>query len=303
MNAVDNQPCPLNEQAVGWALHALEPDEEMAVLLHVPHCPSCQAVARDAESVMSHLGVAVEQVDPPPSLRNSLMAAVAETAQDAVPTAAMPTAVIPVTPAVVPPPRHRAPEPVAPPSRPGRSRPGRSRAGRSRGSWLSRSRFVTASVAVVAAIAIGGLAVRTTQLEQQSQTLTARAQSIAGFIEQLDRPGTKHAVLASLKTGGAAAAIVVADGKRQVISIGLPSNATDSNTYVLWGLRAGAAAAPLGAFDVTPKDTGVQTVGGRCAERRVHRLRHLDRARPHPTGDTDRRVGQGRGEGLSAGVL
>jgi Anti-sigma-K factor rskA len=245
MNATENEPCPLNEQAVGWALHALEPDEEMAVLLHVPHCPSCQAVAQGAEGVLSHLGAAVEQVDPPPSLRNSLMAAVADTAQDAAPTAAIPVVEAPV----VPPPRRRAP---AVPS---------SGAGRARGSWLSRRRLVAASVALVAVIAVGGLAVRTTQLEQESQTLTARAQSVADLFGQLDRPGTKYALLASLKTGGTSAAVVVADGQRRVFSIGLPSNASD-NTYVLWGLRAGAAPAPLGAFDVSPTDTGVQTVGG-----------------------------------------
>ncbi len=247
MNATENQPCPLNEQAVGWALHALEPDEEMAVLLHVPHCASCRAVARDAEGVLSHLGAAVEQVDPPSSLRNSLMAAVAETAQDAVPTTAIPVTEAPA----VPPPRHRAPEQVRPSVG----------VGRPRGSWLSRRRLVAASAALVAVIAVGGLAVRTTQLEQQSQALTARAQSIADLFQQLDRPGTKHAVLASLKTGGTTAAVIVADGQRQVFSIGLSSNAADS-TYVLWGLRAGAAAAPLGAFDVTPNDAGVQTVGG-----------------------------------------
>jgi Anti-sigma-K factor rskA len=247
MNATDNQPCPLNEQAIGWALHALEPDEEMAVLLHVPHCPSCRAVAKDAEGVLSHLGAAVEQVDPPPSLRNSLMAAVADTAQDSAPTTA-----IPVMPApVVPPSRPRVPERVAPPSGPGRSR----------GSWLSRRRLVAASVALIAVIAVGGLAIRTTQLEQESQTLTARAQSIADLFGQLDRPGTKYALLASLKTGGTTAAVVVADGQRRVFSIGLPSNASDS-TYVLWGLRAGAGPAPLGAFDVAPTDAGVQTVGG-----------------------------------------
>ena len=246
MNATENQSCPLNEQAVGWALHALEPDEEMAVLLHVPHCPSCQAVAQDAESVLSHLGAAVEQVDPPPSLRNSLMAAVADTAQDAVPTTAIPVTAAPVVPS----PRPRAPEPAAPSSG----------SGRSPGSWLSRRRLVAASVALVAVVAVGGLAIRTTQLQQESQTLTARAQSIADLFGQLDRPGTKYALLASLKTGGTTAAVVVADGQRRVFSIGLPSNASDS-TYVLWGLRAGTAAAPLGAFDVTPSDAGVQTVG------------------------------------------
>ncbi len=53
MNAPED--CPLTQQAVGWALHALEPDEEMAVLLHMPQCSACRAAAHDAEQVLSWL--------------------------------------------------------------------------------------------------------------------------------------------------------------------------------------------------------------------------------------------------------
>ena len=35
--------CTRTEQAVGWALRALEPDEEMAVELHVPTCSAFQS--------------------------------------------------------------------------------------------------------------------------------------------------------------------------------------------------------------------------------------------------------------------
>lgn len=252
MNAGHERHCPLNEQAVGWALHALEPDEEMAVLLHVPGCLSCQAVARDTEEVLSHFGTSVEQVEPPRSLRSSILAAAADTPQLPIPTARR-SAVepLPVEPLPVPPPRHRAPEQV--------------QAAPHRGSWLTRRRLVAASVALIGVMAIGGLAVRTTQLEQESQTLTARAQSIADLVGQLDRPGAKHAMLSSLQTGGTTAAVVIVDGKRQVFSVGLPTNPSD-NTYVLWGLRAGAEPKALGAFDVTPGDAGVRTVVGAGAQ-------------------------------------
>ena len=82
MNQNSPSMCPRNEQAVGWALHSLEPDEEIAVLRHLPECPSCREVAGDAEAVLSHLGAAVEQVDPPSSLRDRLMARVADTRQE-----------------------------------------------------------------------------------------------------------------------------------------------------------------------------------------------------------------------------
>lgn len=242
MTTSRNQPCPLTEQAVGWALHALEPDEEMAVLLHVPQCATCQAAVQEADAVLSSLGAAVEQVEPPASLRDAILSAAADTPQ--VSSGRREPAPVPV-----PQPRHRLSEPGAPASPP-----------RSRGSWITRRRLVAASVALIGVLAVGGLAVRTTQLEQQSQTLTAQAQSIADLMGQLDRPGVRHAMLADATTGATTAAVVVVDGKRQVYVVSLPANSKD-NTYVLWGLRSGAPAAPLGPFDVSTGDKGVHTVG------------------------------------------
>ena len=243
MTSSHNQPCPLTEQAVGWALHALEPDEEMAVLLHVPQCATCQQAVREADAVLSSLGAAVEQVDPPASLREAILSAAVDTPQVSSPGRRA------ATPVPLPQPRHRLDEPVT-----------AARSPRSRGSWITRRRLVAASVALIGVLAVGGLAVRTTQLEQQSQTLTAQAQSIADLMGQLDKPGVRHAMLADATTGATTAAVVVVDGKRQVYVVSLPANSAD-NTYVLWGLRAGASPAPLGPFDVTSGDKGVYTVG------------------------------------------
>ena len=57
----DNTPttCPRNEQAIGWALHSLEPDEEIAVLSHLPVCPSCRRAADDAGAVREAAGMAI----------------------------------------------------------------------------------------------------------------------------------------------------------------------------------------------------------------------------------------------------
>lgn len=236
-----DRPCPLTEQAVGWALHALEPDEEMAVLLHVPQCPTCQAAVQEADAVLSSLGASVEQVEPPPSLRDAILSAAVDTPQV--------SASARRAPAPVPLPRHRAEAPAD-----------AVRAPRSRGSWITRRRLVAASVALIGVLAVGGLAVRTTQLEQQSQTLTAQAQSIADLMGQLDRPGVRHAMLADPTTGATTAAVVIVDGKRQVYVMSLPANSKDT-TYVLWGLRAGAAPTALAPFDVGSGDKGVHTVG------------------------------------------
>lgn len=247
MTASRNQPCPLTEQAVGWALHALEPDEEMAVLLHVPQCATCQSAVQETDAVLSSLGAAVEQVDPPASLRDAILSAAVDTPQ--VPSGQAPLSGRPA-PAVPAQPRHRLDEPTGPVPPP-----------RPRVSWLNRRRLVAASVALIGVLAVGGLAVRTTQLEQQSEALTAQAQSIADLMGQLDRPGVRHAMLADVSTGATTAAVVVVDGKRQVYVVSLPDNSKD-NTYVLWGLRTGADPAPLGPFEVTSGDKGVHTVGG-----------------------------------------
>lgn len=256
MNDRDVRSCPWTEQAVSGALHALEPDEEMAVLLHLPQCESCQKAARDVEEVMSSLGASVEQVDPPTSLRDALLSRAAETPQRSAiqhPRTSLEVVRPAVTPAATSAPRHRAEDRGT--VHPDDSRP-------SHGSWLSRRgrRLVAASLALVGVLAIGGLAARTVQLEQQRNAETAQAQSIANLVDQLDRPGVQHALLAA-DDGSTVAAVVVADGQRQVFPIGLPANAADRDTYVLWGIRAGADPQALGTFDVTAADPGERTAG------------------------------------------
>lgn len=263
--------CPRNEQAVGWALHSLEPDEEMAVLMHLPQCTSCREVAAEAEQVLSRLGVAVEQVDPPPTLRDRLMASVAETPQRpaALPTAAAPpVAESPVAePTAVSSKPQPTPEPVETPVPPrrrgddqGRTRPPDTRPGRG-SRWSRRARqLVAGALALVAVLAIGGLAVRNAQLEAERDATIAQARNLENLLDQFDRPGVQHALLAR-EDGSTIAAVVVENGRSQVFPIELPANAIDRDTYVLWGIAEGANPAPLGTFDVTGGDEGLLAVG------------------------------------------
>lgn len=237
------QPCTRTEQAVGWALHALEPDEEMDVELHVPTCPECRAAVRDTEAVMTSLATAVEQVDPPARLRASILEAAAATPQ-------------------VPSP-HRGPTPM-PPSRrvstapPSGSAPAgpRHRGGRR----LTPRRLVAASVALVAVVSIGGLGARTIQLQQQLESANAQTTSTEDLVRQLARPGVSHALLAQTD-GTPVAAVVLNGGNRDVYTLALAANASD-HTYVLWGIKdASSSPEPLGAFDVAGRTSGVQVVG------------------------------------------
>lgn len=254
-------PCPRNEQAVGWALHSLEPDEEMSVLTHLPTCPSCRQVADDAEAVFVRLGTAVEQIDPPPALRDRLMAQVAETPQ-------LHTPRQPVSTLTPPPPT--PPSSTQPPTPPAtssprldgpRDRPTDTRPGRGPG-WSRRARRVLAgALALVAVLAIGGLAVRNAQLEQQREAQLAQTQNLENLLDQLDRPGVPRALLAR-EDGSTVAAVVVENGRPKVYPIAVPANAVDRDIYVLWGIPKGSSTPePLGTFDVTgdgqaPVDVG-----------------------------------------------
>jgi hypothetical protein len=68
--------CPYQENAVGWALYALEPAEEHAARAHLPNCPVCRRIVRSTEQVAALLGTSAPQHEPPSYLRRQLLAAV-----------------------------------------------------------------------------------------------------------------------------------------------------------------------------------------------------------------------------------
>jgi anti-sigma-K factor RskA len=55
--------------AAGFALGALEPDEEQAFHRHLEGCPACRTSVREFEEVTSSLAYSTPQVEPPGSLR------------------------------------------------------------------------------------------------------------------------------------------------------------------------------------------------------------------------------------------
>ncbi len=261
--------CTYTDQAVGWALHALEPDEEMAVELHVPTCPDCRAAVRDTEVVMTSLATAVEQVDPPARLRASILEAAAATPQ--VPT------------------QRREPAPSSPPRRASTAPPaGSAPAGPSRGGGrrFTPRRLVAASMALAAIVVIGGLGTRTIQLQQQLESANAQTVSTEELVRQLARPGVSHALLAQ-PDGTAVAAVVLTGGKRNVYTLGLAANTTD-HTYVLWGIGdASASPQPLGAFDVAARDSGLRSVGASGQDAFAAYAISLEPGRTPPASPTD----------------
>ena len=101
----------VRDQAAAFVLGALTPAEEEAVRDHLATCPEAHAEFAELGGVVPILAAAVEQVEPPPALRERIMAAAAADRRErvAAPAVVAPVALVvaaPVTtvaaPAVVP---------------------------------------------------------------------------------------------------------------------------------------------------------------------------------------------------------
>jgi hypothetical protein len=223
-------PCPLGEDAVAFALHALEPDEEAAMRSHIEGCRSCSETVRETELVAAAVGGAVEQIDPPSRLRSNLLAMAAETPQTGTPQAG-------------------PPEP-----HPRFARPRTTEARRP-----TRARLLIAAAAAAVVLGVGGLGAYTVQVQRERDALAAQAQALAGIVTQLDAPGNSHATL-STDSGQPVAAVLVTAAGRTVVTAGLDPNDASATTYVVWGLGAGDPR-PLAAFDVTAPGPGFHEIG------------------------------------------
>jgi len=242
--------CSQAEQAVGWALHALEPAEEDTMSEHVPQCPICQELVRQTQDVVRAMASAHEQLDPPARLRARLMAAVAATPQLPVEQRQPPwTPVQPKLPAAE---RTRVPGGWSESSSP---KPSAQLAASSAKERARRQRrlIAVAATVVVAIVGIGGVAIEVDRARQhQAAALSAPPPEASHILADLDRSGARHALLYA-PNGQVLAAIALYQGERHVMPIGLKANKTNT-VYVLWGV--GDRLVPLATFDVTgPSDT------------------------------------------------
>jgi anti-sigma-K factor RskA len=68
--------CPSRDDLVAYALGALDPKEERAVAKHSPGCERCMRELEALAPAIAVLGESVEQLEPPPELRERVMATV-----------------------------------------------------------------------------------------------------------------------------------------------------------------------------------------------------------------------------------
>ena len=241
--------CPHQENAVGWALYALEPAEEHALRAHLQGCPECRETIREAEEVAALLGTSVPQHEPPSALRRRLL--------DAIDDAPRPI----VTPASeLPPPIDLA----------SRRRP--------------RRVLLVAAAAVVialgAATTVLGVQVSHLTSQQQAQAAgEAMAQAVIGS------PSATRAVLTNA-AGKPAAMLITSPAGAVVMPLALTPN-TPNQSYVAWGLLPSGPTA-LTSFDVPAGSVGPIVVNWPAAAGGLDRFAiSLEPGRIMPSTPTD----------------
>ena len=234
----DGWSCPLGPQAVAFALHALEPDEELALHAHLPGCSSCRDSVRGTELVLGELAASVHQVEPPARLREEILGRAAGTTQ-LPPAQPQPASIIATG---------------APAERSAGARAGRSRKHTTR-------RLLVTVLAAAAVLGVGNLAGYTTQLQQRHDAEGAQSRSLAELVTRFDGPGTGHAALHT-SDGQVVAAVLATTTEHTVVIAGLPPNdagrpdGAGDTVYVVWGIST-VDPVPIGTFDVSADGSDV----------------------------------------------
>ncbi|WP_433787552.1 anti-sigma factor domain-containing protein [Actinomycetospora sp. CA-101289] len=249
--------------AVGWALHALDAEDEADFAAHLATCERCRQTVDETLETFGGIAEALEPAAPPPALRARLLDAVAQEAADSA--AEDEDDDVPVSGEVPPtiwsssPRRTRDDEREA-------SAPVPASGGSPRHASVvplrrrRATRWLAVAAAVVVLAAVGGLAVATQSLRSERDAAAAQAQRDAVVVDVLrdaGTPGVVHATLADPQ--GALVGVVVDDGSGpRVLTTGLGANGAEE-VYVLWGI-ADATPRPLGTFDVTEQAPSVRSV-------------------------------------------
>jgi hypothetical protein len=242
-----------DELAVGWALHALEPEDETVFAAHLAGCHRCARTVAETSEVMAAMAGDLPEAEPSEELRERLRAAVEETEQIA-------PARRPVERSEVPPLRAPSRQPLGAPSAVGSlgelRAPLPPRATDQRPVWRRLLPTALVAAAVAAVLSLGAWTVVVTG-DRDAARATAAEQS--QMLDALLAPG--RATIARLTEGGHGVATVVARaGQVQVVASGLPVNDNRGTTYVVWGMQDGMPK-PLGTFDVVTPRLDMRTVG------------------------------------------
>lgn len=244
-----------DELAVGWTLHALEPEDEAVFSAHLAGCARCAQTAAETTDVMAAMAGDLPQAEPSDELRERLRGAVERTEQlpPRQPVERRPVA-LPAGPTPAVPPvtvRGNSARDVG-----GLRPPLHPRAVDPRLAWRRVLPTALVAAAVAAVLALGAWNVVLTSDRDAAESVAAERSQI---LDRLLAGGT--VTVAPLTDDGRAVATVLAEeGELQVVASGLAVNDRDDTTYVVWGMRSGLPEA-IGTFDVVTARMDLRPVG------------------------------------------
>jgi hypothetical protein len=253
-----NDHATFDELAVGWALHALEPEDEAVFTRHLPDCARCARTVAETSDVMAALATDLPPAEPSPQLRARLRDAVEHIEQ--LPAAAPFAA--PVDPDDETESRPGDPARPASADRPAQGfpfyEPRRPADGPVVGTpWRRLAPSALLAAAVAAILALGTWAVMLGDDRDRAEATVAQQ---AQIMDSLLRPGQATIAPVSDADGHSVATIVARNGQIQVLAHGLSVNNPRATTYVVWGIRDDNPVA-LGTFDVVQPQLDLRTVG------------------------------------------
>lgn len=236
-----------DELAVGWALRALEPDDEDRFTGHLRDCQRCTSSVRDSGRVLAALVEQLPLESPSPQLRSRLLAEIGNTGPQsgARPAESAPSAM-------------PGAELIDFAAARGRSQTRRESRRAARSSWTRISTLVAAAAAV---LAIAGLGIWNVSLQADRDSATSVAAERGEILQDLAAAGEVSMTPLHDGDGRPVATLVRGASQTMVMTTGLRVNDSDDQIYVLWGLKEIGEPKPLGTFDVVTGELDMRTVG------------------------------------------
>jgi hypothetical protein len=221
-----------DELAVGYALHALEPEDELRFTAHLATCATCERSLAEHVDTLGQLAYDVPPAVPPPAVLDGIRAAVAAEGGRATADRGPETT-------------HAAPDPA-----PGSTAPDDelARARRRREPVPVQRSWLLAGAAAVVSLVLG-LGAWNAVLQSDRADQIARGDRLAQTVETLERPDARTVRLADFD--GNVMAVVIAHGQQMSLVVdGLAPNPSDT-VYVLWGQNRSGEVRALSTFDVS----------------------------------------------------
>lgn len=208
------------ELAGGYALHALEPDEEQAFLNHLTACARCERDVAEHEAMLAQLAYAPDAPEPPASLLEGIRSGVQSSGRAS---------------GLV---QQEASEPGVTPLEEARRRRDAHKLRRA-GTWMG---IAAAFVLVVS------LGFWNTSLRQDRDARDAWSARMAAAVAELRDDDTEVVPLHG-DSGEVVAVALLRGDEMSLVVDGLPAN-EGGTTYVLWGESRFGDKRAVGAFDV-----------------------------------------------------